>query len=183
LIGAVCIPARAALYEFTLKGEVTYSNGFYDVSVGDPFAIKYIADSQDLDPDPSLGSYACTRAIAVFPRATVVSAGVLLPLTVSLNTALGTDRLYFLQPGPSYGFWFDLQCPAGTLGSDELPRTFALTTGIVPVFEVRSSQPRIDGIIDDYSAVPIHEPAIVCVFVFTITLQWGRRPHRRAAGP
>jgi hypothetical protein len=53
---SVCLPGRAAVYEFTVKGQVIGA-GWPNVNVGDPFVIRYAVDSQDLEPSPTIGLY------------------------------------------------------------------------------------------------------------------------------
>src|SRR5829696_581568 len=102
---STCGSSNAALYEFTLHGEVTYSLFSPNPAVGDPCTIRYVADSR---PDPTTGRYMATGATITFPTVTLTTPG---PARITAGMfSNGQGVVQYLDTGPNWGLnavlWF-----------------------------------------------------------------------------
>jgi hypothetical protein len=155
----LCLHANAASYEFTITGEVTSSYYWIDVAAGDPFTIRYIADSADLDPSPSFGSYAATEAVVTFPTRSYTSQGAFEPRAfVHLKRSDGTDQAGYGHPGLNYGFGFGVVFPVGTLDTDALPVSVDVFGATSTTFVIYHLGILVEGDVNSYTSVLIPEP-------------------------
>ena len=138
IVVSVSLPSRAALYQFTLAGVVSLSD-YSNVSVGDPFTIRYLVDAQDMDPNPAHGSYAASNSTFAFPNWTLTTYGTIFPLSVTLNSANGTDRVSYLVIPLNGAYQIDFTFAAGTLGSDGLPLALPLSNATLARFLITDS--------------------------------------------
>jgi hypothetical protein len=152
-IAALCRHARAEFYEFTLRGEVTYSLFNPNPAVGDPCTIRYVADSRR---DPATGHYMATAATICFPTVTFTTPG---PAEVTAGVfTSGAGVVQYLDTGPNWGLNVVLWFPEGVITGElplELPLGQATLThfGLFPVFEER-----IFGNITSYTSREVPEP-------------------------
>jgi hypothetical protein len=155
----LCAPARAALYEFTLDGTVYYS-AWPNVSVGDPFIIRYSADSYDLHPGVTVGAYAATAAVVTLPNTTIPSDGPFTAVAVYLNILDGRNMVQYSSEDESpYTFYVRFEFPSGTLTSAALPLTLPLESAMSAMFLVNELGPEVRGSITSHSAVEVPEPS------------------------
>jgi hypothetical protein len=175
--------AHAALYEFTLEGTVNYSLVPRPV-VGEPFIIRYAADTQDLFPeDPGGGGYLATLPTVVFPESNAQ-----IPFEpsdeITLRVALygaGVDIVSYQSRGvlgPSWNLTIGFVFPDGTLNSDALPLTLPLELGRSNVFMAPALLDHIRGDITSYSSVAIPEPSMTCAILLVTGSLTSRRGSR-----
>jgi hypothetical protein len=167
---STCVTARAAIYEFRIKGVVTDAY-WPEVSVGDRFTLRYTADSRDLNPSSTAGRYAATRAIVTLPNTTIVSSSVggSPHVQVVPNSPSAVDIVGYRTVGPNYGFGFVLAFPLGTLASDALPLTLSPPTATSAYFSVYDFGPFVTGDITSYASVEVPEPWLLgLLLVFPI---------------
>jgi hypothetical protein len=167
--------ASAALYEFTLEGTVTFSRSGTNPSVGDPVTIRYVADSQDIEPSTIWGTYLSRDTTIVFPHGTLVGRGPADPVLVELELF---DFVGYADdvdgPGlPNEIVYIDFRFPPGSLADDSLPLTLPLPSAITSRMQIGGPNPRIFANITSYSSMLIPEPAAfgLCSLLFV----WGRR--------
>jgi hypothetical protein len=179
-------PVLGALHEFTLRGTVT-SSDHVDVSVGEPFSITYVANSIDLDPSATLGRYSAARLTAVFPQTTIVNA-IGGSVSVELDASAGADSVRYLTVNPNVNLIVvDFSFPAGTLRSDELPRSLPLANATGAGFYWASIYPyfNLAGDITSYTSTEVPEPAylkfVLLVCVYRNRTRRLRMPRRRAS--
>lgn len=172
--------ARAALYEFTLEGVVTFSAVASNPSVGDPVTIKYVADSTDLNPSSGYGRYAASGATMVLPHATLspVSSGFLEVGGAGIPGALSRlDYSCGIQdPQTPVGWKLDIAMafPEGTFESDALPLELPLASGVVRRFAVIPLFTEFfRGNITAYTSVEIPEPVGTTCLIMALVL-WRR---------
>lgn len=188
---SLCSLANAALYELTLKGEVTQTT-WPNVSVGDPFTIRYTADSEDRQPSPTFGGYAVTPAMLILPNATITSYGPQTGLSVRLNLVGGRDVVSYRSADlADYDFHVELQFPAGTLASDALPLALPMQNATSAQL-VLTDFKAIYGSIVSYEGVEVPEPRVLGALLLLFTLsrralsikkpQFGRVGSRFIAG-
>ncbi len=125
LILSTCASADAALYEFTLRGFVTFAAAG-DVPPGSPVTIRYIADSKDLAPSSLGGHYAASNATIQFPTFTLTMSGLDPYFRVALGAGNTVDLLGYSTVD---GFWdltVPFSFPPGTLETDALPLSLPL---------------------------------------------------------
>ena len=175
---SACASARAALYEFTLGGRVTYAL-FGDVPIGSRVTIRYTVDSQDLEPDPTGGLYAASQATIKFPDFTITTNGMEGP---SFGVGLGTSAQFvqYLTWRNGWGMSIPFAFPVGTLDTDALPLTLPLSEANVARFYVFPMlHDHYAGDITSYSAVEIPEPsAALLLLVTTLTVRGRARMSR-----
>jgi hypothetical protein len=177
-----CATARAhgGFYEFRLRGEVIAAS-YPNVSVGDQFTIRYVADSQDLDPHPAQGRYVATPLSVTFPNALLRR---FVPGTIytAVDNANGTDTVWHWSFFPQDILSVDLTFPAGTLGSDALPLAVPLTQATTSRFELYLFGPALVGEIHSYQSVEIPEPRALAWAVLAGSLPARRRARTRSGG-
>jgi hypothetical protein len=175
---ALCGQARAALYEFTLGGRVTYAP-LGDVPIGTAVTIRYTADSQDLDPSPTDGLYAASQATVQFPTFTIQTDGMMGPdFGVSLGNGTSVQILQYLTwQNSNWGMSIPFSFPNGTFGSDALPLTLPLANANLARFHLFPLLHDLyAGDITSYTAVEIPEPsALAILLVGTLGVPWRRR--------
>ena len=175
IVAARCGQARGALYEFTLRGEVTYSLFSPNPAVGDPCTIRYVADSR---PDPATGHYMATAATISFPTVAFTTPG---PAEVTAGVfTSGAGVVQYLDTGPNWGLNVVLWFPAGVITGKlplELPLSQATLThfGLFPVFEER-----IYGTITSYVSREVPEPCSLSAALIALAVKGARRRPRRA---
>ena len=169
---ALCGHAHAALFDFTLKGKVTYSQ-YSDIAVGDPFVVRYIADSTDLNLDPKLGRFATTAATFEFPNVTVAPEGQPLPLQVQLSGPEDSDSIIYVHFFPGNIYWsFSFGFPAQTFSSDALPLTLPLERATLARIQFFVFAPTLRGDITSYESAEIPEPVslnLIALLVCALT--------------
>jgi hypothetical protein len=116
------------LYEFNLTGTVQGSS-VPNVAVGDSLAMRFVADSTDLNPDPRLGHYTPTETLMRFPN-TVFSEfeppwGLEVQLRPTSGSYLGGFRVKG-EDGFHYTADFILNLGPGLFPSDALPLTLPI---------------------------------------------------------
>lgn len=178
-------PCAAALYEFTLEGTVTYSLFGFDPAVGEPCVIRFLADDQDLDPDPRYGAFDVTSPVVTFPLSNVPFdfEPVFRKRFVVNNgnvSGTGTDFVAYESEGvigSSWNFRFSLVFPDGIIQSDALPLTSPLMDAISTKFLISiSSTDVVWGKITSYTGVPVPEGSqLSAVFAFCAGLEIRRR--------
>jgi hypothetical protein len=174
LIG--CSLARAALYEFTLAGEVTQAS-WSEVSIGDRFTIKYVADSTDRNPDPRSGGYRATAAVVALPKTTIHSLGPFTGMRVDLNILDGQDLVSYNSEDDSlYTFYVRLRFPGGMLLSDLLPLTLPMENAVSTSFYVWQFGPEVRGTVTSYNAIEVPESASALWMMPLASLTRRRRP-------
>jgi hypothetical protein len=164
---ALCGQARAALYEFTLGGRVTYAP-LGDVPIGTAVTIRYTADSQDLDPSPTDGLYAASQATVQFPTFTIQTDGMMGPdFGVSLGNGTSVQILQYLTwQNSSWGMSIPFSFPTKTLNSDALPLTLPLTDANLARFHLFPLLHDLyAGDITSYTAVEVPEPAALVILL------------------
>lgn len=171
---SACSLANAALYEFTLTGEVTLAN-WPSVNVGDPFTLRYMADSQDRNPVITMGGYAATSAVVTLPNTTIRSLGQFTGVRVDLNITHGDVIRYSSTDESPYDFYARLEFPGGTLGSDALPLTLPLESAESTLFFVWQFGPEVRGTITSYVAVEVPEPSEIALLALLAPLLLHRR--------
>ena len=180
------VAARAALYEFTIEGVVTQTY-HANVSLGNPFTMRYIADSQDLNPSPTSARYVTTLPTVTLPNATFV------PSRLDNNNLyvvldLTEDRVRHISgDGRSLGIGLVFRFPPGTLFSDALPVLLPLsiaTSAAIGIEDFASSELGDTVLLGDvmtYSSVP--EPGIASLLPLSAMLARRRarkfRPNRQ----
>jgi hypothetical protein len=156
-----CLSARAAVIDFTIEGVVTESFR-PDVSVGDPFTIRYSADPQDLDPSPTIGRYATTPATVTLPNVTFSETNegggnFYVDTDADRIRYISGDRIIILDT------W--LHFPPGTFESDELPLSLPMSTATSSSFflidNLGPGFPMMRGEVTSY----IPEPSGMCLLV------------------
>jgi hypothetical protein len=159
---ALCGHARAALYEFTLGGRVTFAP-LGDVPIGTAVTIRYTADSQDLDPSPNDGLYSASQATVEFPTFAIQTDGMMGP--------------YLTWQNSNWGMSIPFSFPNGTFGSDALPLTLPLANANLARFHLFPLLHDLyAGDITSYTAVEIPEPsALAILLVGTLGVPWQRR--------
>jgi hypothetical protein len=170
----LCASADAGAYEFTLTGEVTQAN-WANVNVGDPFTIRYTADSLDRNPAATVGAYLATPAVVTLPNATIRSLGPFNATAVYLFPDADQVR-YTSEDDSLYTFLVRVRFPRGTLSSDALPLTLPMELAVSTDFYVWQFGPELRGTITSYTAVEVPEPGPGLVIG---TLLLARLPHRR----
>ena len=170
--------AHADFYEFSLQGEVTAAS-YPNVNVGDAFTIRYVADSQDLDPDPARGRYAATPLSVTFPN-TLLRRFVPGTIYTALNNANGTDSVWHWSFFPQDALSIELTFPAKTLGSDALPLGLPLAQATTSRFELYFFGPALAGEIHSYQSVEVPEPRMIAGAVLAGSLAARRRARTRA---
>jgi hypothetical protein len=154
-----CPLARGAMFEFTLEGTVT-SEASPHVNVGDPFVIRYLADSTDLDPSPLTGRYSAGQAIATLPGTTIsspVSDGL---VSIFLNMPAGTDSADYESSSGNVALVAGFDFPSGTLTSDALPLALPLGSATTAQWVWYPFRPGIVGRITSYSSIEVPEPGV-----------------------
>jgi hypothetical protein len=177
LLAAFTASSHAALYEFTVTGEVTFSV-MPNVMVGDPFTIHYTADDRDLDTNPNLGTYAVGHAVAVFPNATLSDQG----SQASFGVALGgtSDKAGYFSFLFNQRWLIDFNFPPGTLGSDVLPLSLPLPSATSTQFVVYDFVALVVGTLNSYESAPIPEPSAIWTVPLMLRL---RLPRTARTGP
>ena len=178
---ALCGQARAALYEFTLGGRVTFAP-LGDVPMGTLVTIRYTADSQDLEPSPGGGLYAASHATVEFPAFTIRTDAEIGPtFRISLGNGTSAQILQYLTwNGGSWGMNLGFAFPPGTLDSDSLPLTLPLSSADVSTFHLFPAlHDRYAGDIISYSAVEAPEPSVLGMLLAgSLGMRWRCAPQR-----
>jgi hypothetical protein len=172
-------PSRAALHAFTVTGHVTESL-LPNVSDGDPVAIRYVADSEDLLPnDPTSGFYRVADLSMEFPEETFLGLSDPSPRVtlqydvVTLGAKVTAGGQLFNDAG------FQIAFPGGTFLSDALPLSLSLDQagwsffGIAPIHNFL-----LYGDVESYASVPIPEPHVDVLLLLVIS----RTALRRSKG-
>jgi hypothetical protein len=172
----LCASAHAGVYEFTLTGAVTQAN-WSNVNVGDPFTIRYSADSVDRNPAATVGAYLATPATVTLPNATIRSLG-FNATGVSLYFPDFDEASFNSEDDSLYTFYVRLRFPKGTLPSDALPLTLPMKRAVSTDFYVWQFGPELRGTITSYTATEVPEPDVV-VFSVMIAACFGVFDRRR----
>jgi hypothetical protein len=151
--------AHAAFYEFTIQGQVTAAAGF-DVSVGDPFTIRYVANSEDRVPMPTAGSYAATNAVGTFPSTVITAMGFDSEVFVARPDVDGADRTAYRSDDLNYIFNVSFTFAPGTLTSDALPLALPLQDATSASLYLYDFGPFVTGNLTSYSSREVPEPQI-----------------------
>jgi hypothetical protein len=174
--------ARAALYQFTLRGTIT--GGFlkpFNLSLGDECTIQYVLDSTDLDPHPLGGRYHGTHSVVNFPNLTLVSSPqVGGNLTVKASRPGLSDFAYYQSGPPAYGAQVSFAFPSGTLGSDALPLALPLSQATTSYFHLYPTfSPVLIGQITSYASTEVPEPGAPSAALLALIGMGARRFRRK----
>jgi hypothetical protein len=170
------------LYEFALEGKVSYSVFGVNPAVGEPCIIRFVADSQDVEPHPGHGTFQVTPPIVTFPDSNTLlnfEPSELTRLGVNNENMSGTgiDFLFYQNLG-ALGVAFDLNVslvfPDGVIQSDALPLTLPLALANSTNFRISSGL--VDyarGRITGYSSVAVPEPwgGVFCILALAATFR------------
>lgn len=127
LLAALAAPAPGALHEVTTRGYVTYAF-LQDVEIGAPFTVRFVVDSQDLEPDPTYGLYQTGPATVTFPSFGLVSSGEP-SFTLNLGEGTSPDRAMYTAFGIFLtNLAFDF--PPATFTSDDFPLRLPLSSAL-----------------------------------------------------
>jgi hypothetical protein len=170
-------PARCELYEFTITGTVTFNTlSAIPVSEGDPFALRYVADSEDRFSEEWAGNYGVHMTSLTFPDAVFLSIANATP-EVNVRLFSNVDGVSVIDTVEWLGQWemimqVGIFFPPSTLGSDALPLHVPLQSATFTVMEMRpGTTPRIGGVVTSYSSVSVPEPTIASLILSTCVAQ------------
>jgi hypothetical protein len=164
----LCLVARAAMIDFTIEGVVTESTR-PDVSVGDPFTIRYSADPEDLDADTSIGRFRTTGESILLPNITFTTQS-----DGNFYVVFDESAEWVRHRSGFAGFpWtVDIQFPFGTLASDALPPTLPLsgaTSATLIVWDNTTFMPPFPVVVGTVTSY-VPEPYGLCVLTSVATL-------------
>ena len=178
--------ARGAFYEFTLTGTVTAAPSG-DVHIGDPFTVRYVVDSVDLDASVGGGLYAAGNATVTFPSGTLTTGGNPF-FGVAQNGGTSVDLLQYLaHDDVSWGANITFSFPAATLTIDALPLTLPLSDANfahLHIFWAFVLHDTYQGTVSSYASIEVPEPscaALALIQALTMTRatrRWLRRVRR-----
>jgi hypothetical protein len=180
--------AFAALYQFTLKSEVT-ATIFPGAHIGDLVTIRYIANSFDLDPHPLSGKYAATGLTLELPSTTYSYAGnsdqvFVVNLTTSLDFLQYVDKVQHPQATQPWSLDVRFAFTHNTL-TDALPLELPLADAIVRRFAIVPGvgNEYFSGDILSFTSVEIPEPRAwhVLGVAAPVVQSFRRRRHLRLA--